>query len=430
MTAGTGTAALLTATGTAHSASTDTPSVSGDGKLAGLSLEELREQLRADLFDEFLPFAEKFIVDHERGGFMCGVDRDGSSISTDKSTWNQGRGIWTFSHLYNTVDPDPKWLEIAGKAAEFIVKTRPKGDTLWHKNFSQKGKALGSPDNVIYSDIFVATGLQEFSRAGGDEYWDISKEIMLKCVDIYDNRADYASLKARETSPGVSRPRIFSHWFQVGRLALQMLDKRQDAEVQAVADRCIDAVMNAHFNPEFRLLTEYVNHDLTQIDGDYGQDVTMHAHEVLWLVMRAAAKRGDRVMFDTAVERFKRHTEVLWDDVYGGLGSLKHVDKNVWNMNKPLWQQVEVLFGTLTMIELTGDPWAAEWFEKMYSWFREKFYLKERGLPLWLFGGDRKVTFTPHSKFVGVFQQPRQLMLNIQTLDRIIANDGKVKTPF
>ena len=428
-----GTGALLTGTSSCNrrsETSQNNPLPDTIGKLAGYSLEELRELYRKDLFDEFLPFVDAFVIDHEYGGFMCSVDREGNRLKTDKSTWNQGRGIWVLSFLFNNIDPNPKWLEASRKSVEFILKTRPDGDTLWHKSFTREGKPIGDPDTVVYSDLFVANGLQEFSQAGGDEYWDTAKEIMLKCIDIYDNRPDYASLKPTDTSPEVPRPRIFSHWFQIGRLAMQMLEKRHDPEVQAVVDRCVDAVMNAHYNPEFRLMTEYVNHDLSHIDNDYGQAVTTHAQEVLWLVMQEAVRRGDRQLFDTAVERFKRHVEVLWDDVYGGLMTLRHADENRWSTGKPLWLQVEVLFGTMTLIELTGDQWAKEWFTKMYTWFRDKYYLKKHGLPLWMFYGDRKLTFNPKATRVGIFQQPRHLMLNILALDRIIANGGKAAGVF
>ena len=395
-------------------------------KLAGMTIPELREQYRSDLYDEFLPFAERFVIDNEYGGFMTGVDRDGTRLDTGKGTWDQGRGIWIFSFLYNNIDHDPKWLEAARKAAEFILKTRPKGDTLWHRQFTREGAPVGEPDSVIYSDLFVANGLQEYSKAAGGEYWDIAREILLKCVDIYDNRPGYASLKPTDTSPGVDRPRIFSHWFQMGRLALQMLEKKSDPSVETVMDRCIDAIMKAHFNLGFRLNTEYVNHDMSPIEGDYGQEITNHAQEVLWLIMNEAVRRKDRWFFETAAERFKRHVEVLWDDVYGGLFTLKHADNNIWSTGKPLWLQVEVLFGTMSLIELTGDPWAKEWFARMYSYVRDKFYLKQRGLPMWIDGGDRKVTFDPHTRRVGIFQQPRHLMLNLLALDRIIKNGGKL----
>ncbi|MBN1291006.1 MAG: AGE family epimerase/isomerase, partial [Candidatus Latescibacteria bacterium] len=271
LTAGTGTATYLYGiNGCTRQNSKDRDSVHSvtiDGKLAGFTLEELREKYRYDLFEEFLPFTEKFVVDHEYGGFMANVDRDGTRVDTEKSTWNEGRGIWVFSYLYNNIDRNRKWLEIARKSVKFILKTKPEGNTLRHMRLNREGQPLGKPDTLIYSDLFVANGLQEFSVAAGDEYWILAKEIMLKCVDIYDNRPDYGSLKPSDTSPGVSRPRIFSHWFQLGRLALQMLEKREDEQVQAVADRCVDAVMNAHYNPDFRLITEYVNHDLSPIDN-------------------------------------------------------------------------------------------------------------------------------------------------------------------
>ncbi len=400
------------------------------GTLAGMTLEELRELYHSDLYNEFLPFVDRYVIDHEYGGFMCGVDHDGTRINTEKGTWDAGRGICIFSCLYNTIDHDSKWLETARKSADFILTTRSDGDVLWHRQLTREGKPTGNPDTVIYSDIYVATGLQEFSRAAGIEYWDMAKEIMLKCVDIYDNKPGYATLKPTDAYPGVERPRIFSHWFQLGRLAILMLEKKNDPEVQAIRDRCIDAVMNAHWNRNFRLMTEYVNHDLTPIDSDYGQEISTHAQEMLWLIMNEAVRRKDRQLFETAEERFKRHVEVLWDDVYSGLFTLKHVDNNSWNTSKPLWMQVEVLVGTLSMIELTGDPWALEWFSRMYSYIRDTFYLKQRGLPMWIDNGDRKVTFEPHTSRVGIFQQPRHLMLNLLALDRMIKRGGTVSGLF
>ena len=69
-----------------------------DGKLAGLTLEQLRDQYRKDLFDDFLPFMDKYIIDHELGGFMCHTDRDGSHLSTKKNSWD----IWDY--YYEVID--------------------------------------------------------------------------------------------------------------------------------------------------------------------------------------------------------------------------------------------------------------------------------------------------------------------------------------
>ncbi len=61
--------------------------------IAGRTIEELREQCRYDLFDDFLPFVDRFVVDRDYGGFITAVDRDGSRISTDKTLADEAHGL-------------------------------------------------------------------------------------------------------------------------------------------------------------------------------------------------------------------------------------------------------------------------------------------------------------------------------------------------
>src|SRR5215471_8360231 len=66
-----------------------------------LPFEKLRTQYRHDLFDDFLPFMDRHVIDHDYGGFMCNTDRDGTNLSQGKTAWYEGRGIWVYSFLYN-----------------------------------------------------------------------------------------------------------------------------------------------------------------------------------------------------------------------------------------------------------------------------------------------------------------------------------------
>ena len=137
--------------------------------------------------------------------------------------------------------------------------------------------------------------------------------------------------------------------------------------------------------------------------------------------MFEAIRRGDKTLFNTAAERFKRSIEVFWDDVYGGmLAGLEHVDKNIWETSKSLWLQEEILIGTLSTYEHTGAQWAKDWFEKQYTYVRETYPLKSHGHALWQLYGDRKVTYLERATRVGNFHHPRHLMINLQALDRMI----------
>jgi hypothetical protein len=89
------------------------------GKLAGLSLEELRDLYRHYLFEDFLPFMDKYVIDHQYGGFMCNTDRDGTNLTGNKDAWYEGRGIWVYSFLYNNFRRNEKHLEIARKSLQF-----------------------------------------------------------------------------------------------------------------------------------------------------------------------------------------------------------------------------------------------------------------------------------------------------------------------
>src|SRR5688572_21541290 len=69
---------------------------SGKINIAGTSLRELREKYRRDLFDDFLPFMDKYVIDHELGGFMCNADYTGERVNGNKLSWFEGRGSWVY----------------------------------------------------------------------------------------------------------------------------------------------------------------------------------------------------------------------------------------------------------------------------------------------------------------------------------------------
>ena len=394
-----------------------------------MSLNELLQLHKHYLFDDFLPFMEKFIIDFKYGGFMCNTDRDGTNITQNKTTWYEGRGIWVYSFLYNKIAREQKYLDIAANSVAFILKNEPDENTFFAMEFTREGNPIGEPVKEIYGDLFVATGLSEFSKATGDEtYWQKAKNLLLKCVRKYEN-PDYAfhANYGPDVTPFPGE-RVLGHWMILLRLSTQMLEFENDPEVEQVAARCVKAIMNEHFIPEYELLNEVLTHDMTRTNDGFAQFVCIgHAIEVLWMVMSEAIRLKDEKLFDLATHRFKRHVEVAWDDVYGGVfHCLHHVDNNIWHTGKALWTQEQVLIGTIKIIEHKDDSWAKEMYDKMWKYVIEKYPLKQYGFPLWILFADRKVTFEKHYNRVGNFHHPRHLMLNMLSLQRMIEREGKV----
>jgi len=393
-------------------------------KISELNLKKLRDTYIEALLGKFIPNMDKYVVDHELGGFMCSIDiRSRKLISTTKRAWFEGRGIWMFSFLYNTIEKKTRYLEIATQSKNFILKLLPKDGSYYISSFTKEGVPIGNVEGDIYGNLFVAEGLAEYSKALGDKrYFDQAKDIILKAVERYD-RPDFTyAYKAENRLAG---PRILGHWMILLSLSTQMLRQYPDTEIRALADRCVDAIMNHHLNPEFKLLNEALAHDMSLLTdpvasqyGDIG-----HGCETLAFVMNYAVLIKDAKLFKRASAEFKRHVDIAWDDIYGGhFHVLENVSTNTWTLNKVRWLQEEILIGALILIEHTGDEWALNCFAKTEAYIREKYVRSEYAFVV--DSGDRKM-----EKHTSVraehYHYPRQLMVSILAIDRILKRGEK-----
>jgi mannose/cellobiose epimerase-like protein (N-acyl-D-glucosamine 2-epimerase family) len=211
-----------------------------------------------------------------------------------------------------------------------------------------------------------------------------------------------------------------------------MLEMRPDEELEKIISRCAEVVLHAHHNPEFCLNNELLNHDFSRPGDELSQFVyTGHSIETFWMMLYEAARTKNKSIFYTAAQRFRRHVEVAWDGVYGGVfRSLNNVDQNLWSLDKVLWAQEEALNGALFIAAQTGSQWAQDMFGKVFTYVQDKYPLKRHGYPLWISAADRKVTFEPHATRVENYHHPRHLMLSLLTIERMIRRGGPAPALF
>ncbi len=421
------------AIGTADSSSETKTSASST--LAGLSLVDLRNRYRRELFEDFLPFWDKFGIDHERGGFMCSLDYDGTLVDSDKLLWFQGRGIWIYSFLYNHFGKEAKYLDVARNTKAFILKNAAQPDGWWAEEFARDGSVRKHFTGDIYGMYFVAEGLQEYAWATQDDKVRESAVALVKKLFRYMNRSDFRFMGTGD--PGV-RPQGL--WMVNLRIATQILRRWKDPEIAAIADQCVDAVMNRHYNPDIGLNNEMLNFDFSRPKGEENKSLLGHSIETLWMVMDEADRRNDRKLWDVCAERIHRHIEIGWDHVFGGLTQMVNVDQGgyVWPPEhpvgtdlefryvgefqylKPLWALNEILIATLKVFELTRADWASRFFGMAQDVIDRKYSMKKYGLPGFMLFGDRRMSHQPHVGRQDNYHPPRQLMLTILTLDRMI----------
>ncbi len=389
-----------------------------------LNIKKLQASYRDALFGKFIPNMDSLVVDHEYGGFMCTVDiLNRKTLNTNKRAWFEGRGIWMYSFLYNNFEKNPRYLEIAKKSKDFILKLLPADGSYYITTFTREGKPVGNTPGDIYGNLFVAEGLAEYSKASGEkQYLDQAIQITLKAVERYDRPDFEYAYKAEKRLPA---PRILGHWMILLSLSTQILKQQHNDKIQALADRCVDAILNHHITKEYGVLNEALAHDLSPLSdlvasnyGDIG-----HGCETLAFIMNYAVFRKDAALFKRSSDEFKRHVEIAKDNIFGGhYHAFENIPANTYLLTKVRWLQEEILIGALILIEHTGDEWALNCFAETEKYVRLKFVRPEYAFVI--DSGDRKVEKHTTNR-AEHYHYPRQLMVSLLAFDRMLKRGEK-----
>ena len=429
-----GLAAVPALVGCSGSRAPQRNSVDQGPKLAEKTLPELRARYWSDLFDSVLPFWEQHGVDKEYGGVLCFLDYDGTRVNTDKFLWFQGRAIWIYSYLYNNFG-DRKHLEIASNIKQFVYDNARGADGWWAELLSREGKVLRPFSGDVYGMYFVVEGLQEYAAAAGDEgAMQTAVDLFLK-LNTFIEQPDFHH--PGTPSPGV-RPQGF--WMVNLRIATQILQRIEHPEIESIAERSVEAIVEKHFNPDIGLNNEHLHYDFSRVEGEERKCLFGHSIENYWMVMDEALRIDDQALWDVCADRIHRHLEIGWDHVFGGLMHMVNVDAGgyTWPPDRPvgtdydfrfigeyhymkaMWALTEVLIATLNVYERRQLEWASRFFGLAQAAIDEKFSMASEGLAGYVLFGDRQVTRHPSVARQDNYHPPRQLMLNIQSLDRML----------
>jgi mannobiose 2-epimerase len=129
----------------------------------------MKEEVRAELTQNILPFWMEKMTDRERGGFYGRMD--GTQVlhpDAEKGAILHARILWTFSSAYRLLG-DERYLATATHAKRFLIDRfydPAYGGIYWSLN------ADGTPRDTkkqIYAIGFAIYGLSEYARATGDQ---------------------------------------------------------------------------------------------------------------------------------------------------------------------------------------------------------------------------------------------------------------------
>ncbi|WP_345948060.1 AGE family epimerase/isomerase [Mucilaginibacter sp. PAMB04274] len=374
---------------------------------------------KKELLENIIPFWSNHSIDKEHGGFFTCLDRAGQVYDTDKFMWLQGRQIWTYSMLYNNVERNPAFLDVARHGADFILKNGRDTDGNFYFSLNREGKPLVQPYN-IFSDCFAAMGLGALYKADGkDEYGQVAK-------DTFENilrRRDNPKGKYSKGFPGTRDLKNFALPMILCNLSLELEHLLDKQLVDNLIEEVLHEVLDVFYDDATGMIVENVYLDGSFSDSHEGRLLNPgHVIEAMWFIMDLGVRRNDRSLIEKAVTIALRTLKFGWDEKHGGILYFKDIkghpvqqlewDQKLW------WVHVEALVCMAKAYQLTGNEDCKEWFDILhnYTWshyrddqYGEWFgYLNRQGEVLLNLKGG---------KWKGCFHIPRALYQLYKTLE-------------
>jgi len=379
----------------------------------------LHNQYRSALLDDVIPFWERHSPDRECGGFFTCLERNGSVFDTDKFVWLQGRQVWMFSKFYNTLEPRPEWLEMAGLGARFLRDHGhdEKGD--FYFALDRCGNPLVQPYN-IFSDCFAAMAFAEYGRAS-KEAW--ATELAVRTFERILARWENPKGQYNKLIPGSRPMRSMVLPMITVNLAMELGAAAPGYSVEGVVRENLRYIMDTFVDRQRKLIFEHVAPDGSHTDTFDGRLLNPgHGIECMWFVMAAAEQYGETDLIGRAADALEDQLAFGWDEEFGGIFYFmdalgKPPQQLEWDQ-KLWWVHIETLIGLLLGWKLTKRPSLASWYDRVheYTWshfpdpeYGEWFgYLNRRGEVLLPLKGG---------KWKGCFHIPRGLLQCMRILE-------------
>jgi len=376
--------------------------------------QTLGRQYQAELFEQVIPFWERYSVDESQGGYFTCLDRRGHVFDTDKFVWLQARQVWTFSMLYNRYEQEARWLDLATHGVAFLMQHGMDADGNWYFALDRQGEPLVQPYN-IFSDCFAAMALSQYALASGDAK---ARDVALRTYENILRRQDNPKGKYSKVVPGTRPLKSLGLPMILANLALEMEWMLEADVLEAALDECVRTVTTEFLDADRQLLFENISPDGSHPDCFDGRLINPgHGIEAMWFIMDIAQRRDDADLTAKAIDAILHTLDYAWDKDYGGIfyfmdAQGKPPQQLEWDQ-KLWWVHLETLVALAKGYVATGSQACSRWLGRVheYTWnhFRDPQYAGE-----WFGYLDRtgeRLLDLKGGKWKGCFHVPRALYL-------------------
>lgn len=383
---------------------------------------------RTALTEDVVPFWIQHGIDHEHGGVLTCLDRDGSVYDTDKSVWFQGRFGWLLGTLWLEVEPREEWLAACRSCVDFLRQHCWDADGRMFFTVTRDGRPLRKR-RYAFSEMFAAMALAAYGAAAGEE---AAVEEALQVFRVATSRMrepggiEPKTIQATRATVSLGGPMIILGTAQAIRRSLgtsgRLLEGVQQ-ELDGVAAEAVKTIEQFFVRPELEAILETVGADgSTLLDHADGRLVNPgHAIEAAWFVMAEGRHRQDQRLIDLGTTMLRWSWRIGWDPVCGGLFYFRDICgkpcTEYWHDMKFWWPHNEAEIATLMAWKLTGNEAFKRWYAEVHDWSKRRFVDQTHGEWYgWLRRDGEPTHQAKGSLWKGPFHVPRMLLTCWQLL--------------
>ena len=394
--------------------------------------QRLARQYQTALLEDVIPFWTRHSPDLEAGGYFTCLDRYGQVFDTDKFVWLQNRQVWLFSVLFNRVEAQTDWLNLAQIGADFLARhgRDPQGN--WYFSLTRGGAPLTQPYS-IFSDCFAAMAFSQYALAQkrlDNPEAETSAAIARQAYNNVRQRQNQPKGPYEKTYPGTRPLKSLAVPMILANLTLEMAGIVTADILEGVLRQTVTEVMTDFLDPHLNILREAVSPQGQFVDSFAGRLINPgHSIEALWFVMDIAQGWGDETLSQRAVNSLLATLNWAWDQEFGGLyyflDSEGHPPQQLEWDQKLWWVHLETLVALTLAYKLTRRQECWDWYLKVHDYAWSHFpdpeggewygYLDRRGEVLLPLKGG---------KWKGCFHVPRALLLCWQWWSELGASAG------
>ncbi|MBE6644835.1 MAG: N-acylglucosamine 2-epimerase [Ruminococcaceae bacterium] len=405
------------------------------------------EFYKKELYEQVLPFWEKYTPDMDFGGvFTCFSNNGGEMLSEDKYIWSQGRMLWVLSRILKHADVDgerfDKLSRLADKTAEFLMaKSRlENGNCVFLTDREGNIKLSGGVyDASFYADCFVILGTAEYASYRKDY------DALAFSLDLYLHTRERVESGNFRTDPYPVPKGYRTHGITM------ILTNTARTLADAMADLChpdADVISNQAYAYAKDTLDSFTDengilHEMVRVDGTFDNESQIgryvnpgHTIEDCWFMETEWKRFGDTERYEKTKRVLKNALRLGWDAEYSGVrlfadmeGGDPHgtipdpsepmVKKTTEdNGSKLWWVHSESLYSTLLFGE---DEEIAAWYPKIREYTFNTFPNTENDRGEWI--QIRSRDGKPENRIVALpvkdpFHILRNLLLIIELLKK------------